>query len=401
MNAHLSAKQPEILPNYFGGRLIFDHLPKTGGTSFNSWLTISLGAERFRHSLIGNYTQLKNTYGQAFEFLSGHFDFDGSGLDTRYCHITCLRDPIERVLSWIFFVLNNHSEDQLQDLYRHTKQFVESHGEELSPLLLNHISNYYVEHFSRIFPSIHITNQDQIDLALISLSQYNLIGFQSNLDDFRNKVGALLNIKNSTPLKIHNNTLNSPNKFDISPALLSKLKAINTLDIAFYDLVLKNTNSDGIATKLVLPSFKKLKEKQQDDESFQLLDIFGPEIVTSNQRVRFDIEFLLPRKINSLAFGFGVFDTQKLRIFGTNSTLLNQPMNEVGPGKYQISYEFEANLFAGDYFLRVSAVEIDGSERRTIALFDEIKRFTVQIQRTQESIGVANLNASITLQKTS
>lgn len=393
-------KNTEYSCNEIQCRLIFDHIPKTAGMAFNSWLEQSIGENLVAHGLVGNYTALKLNCKKKFKVLSAHLDFNGEGLDSDFKHITCLREPVERVLSHIYYILNNFTEELLGELYIHTSEFVSSCGEEIHPMLYSYFSNYYVEHFSRLSPTIFITKQDKIEAALYAISQYDLVGFQSNLLDFQKKVSAILNIDNSNPLKLHNVTLNRPELRNISEKLITRIKAINALDIDFYAEVIKFTNSEGLATKVTLPSSKKFGIRQQDENSFVLLGATGPAVVSSEERMRFDIEFFLPRKLSYLVLGFGIFDVQKQRIFGTNTTLLNQPLKEIGPGKHRISYIFDANLFEGDYFLRISADEIKDSQHITIAKFDQLRRFTVKIQRTQECIGVANLNASISLQKT-
>lgn len=401
MDTYSLTLQSENLTVHSRGRLIFDHLPKTGGTAFNIWLEKNIGGNLVKHSLNGGYKILKSRYGPFNTVLSGHLDFDGGGLDPEYLHITCLRDPVERVLSWIFYVLNNHTEDQLGEIYKITTKFVLSDGNEIHPEILPYISNYYVQHFSRMWPIIFTDRQDIVDAALHAISYFDLVGFQTNLDDLQNKVAALLKIEIKTPIERHNLTNNSPSKKNVSAALISKIKEINAYDIAFYEAIQKLIDFRDVATKIILPPhFITPEGKEADGDFFVLLKVLGPNIVVAQQKATFEIEFTLPQKIDSLELGLGIFDSQNLRIFGTNTTLLNKPINEAGPGKYRIAYEFDANLYEGEHFLRISVVKVKNSNRTTIALYDKIKRFTVQAQRTQECIGVANLNASITLKKT-
>lgn len=130
-------------PRCFPGRVIFDHLPKTAGQAVNAWLRAALGSGCVSDNLIGAHRELITQYGGAYSVISAHVHFDGSGFDPRYNYVTCFREPIDRALSWIFFVLNNHSDQDIVVLRRATQAFVDSEGEvgqELQPC--NEVTNH-------------------------------------------------------------------------------------------------------------------------------------------------------------------------------------------------------------------------------------------------------------------
>ena len=90
--------------NVFGGRVVFDHLPKTAGQAVNAWLRAELGESCVTTNLIGEHRALIHQYGGDYSVISGHVHFSREGLDPRYQYITCLREPIDRAVSWLFFV---------------------------------------------------------------------------------------------------------------------------------------------------------------------------------------------------------------------------------------------------------------------------------------------------------
>ncbi|WP_441459338.1 hypothetical protein [Burkholderia thailandensis] len=100
----------------FGGRVIFDHLPKTAGQAVNAWLGNALGAGCVTPNLIGRHRDLIRRYGGEYSVISAHIDFRGSSLDPRYQYLTCFREPIDRAISWLFFLMNNHDAEQLPGL---------------------------------------------------------------------------------------------------------------------------------------------------------------------------------------------------------------------------------------------------------------------------------------------
>ena len=86
----------------FAGRVIFDHLPKTAGQAINSWLTKELGGGCVTTNLNGQHEDLIRLYGGEYSIISGHVYFQGNGLDPRYHYMTSLREPLDRVVSWLF-----------------------------------------------------------------------------------------------------------------------------------------------------------------------------------------------------------------------------------------------------------------------------------------------------------
>ena len=116
----------------FAGRVIFDHLPKTAGQAINSWLTKELGSGCVTPNLIGDHQNLIKRYGGEYSVISAHIHFLGDGLDPRYHYITNLREPLDRALSWLFFVYKNHEAEQLPGLWKLVERFVVSEGEDLA-----------------------------------------------------------------------------------------------------------------------------------------------------------------------------------------------------------------------------------------------------------------------------
>lgn len=114
----------------FSGRVIFDHLPKTAGTSVNRWLIEALGDGNVSDIVTGLHRSALHRYGGQYCLITGHLDFiNAEGLDPRWQYTTILRDPIDRALSWLYYVTKHYSADTLPGTYQACKQFIESDGE--------------------------------------------------------------------------------------------------------------------------------------------------------------------------------------------------------------------------------------------------------------------------------
>jgi hypothetical protein len=116
--------------------------------------------------------------------VSGHIHFNGDELDPRYQYVTFLRDPVDRVISWLYFVINNHSREELNELHDWVNDFIATEGESCYHLSLIHISNLYVKHFSQIGKHIFSTDEEKLSHALESVKKYDEIGFYDQMPHF-------------------------------------------------------------------------------------------------------------------------------------------------------------------------------------------------------------------------
>ncbi|PTQ90241.1 hypothetical protein C8R30_1379 [Nitrosomonas nitrosa] len=96
--------------NIFSGRAIFDHLPKTAGQAINRRLTKELGSGSgsVTPNLISRHQELIRIFGGRYSVISGHLNFQNDGLDPRYNYIIILQEPLDRAISWFFYVLPDY-----------------------------------------------------------------------------------------------------------------------------------------------------------------------------------------------------------------------------------------------------------------------------------------------------
>lgn len=219
----------------FSQRVVFDHQPKTGGTSISHWLMNSLGPGCVSQHVTGFHRDIIRSHGGAYSVISGHLMFFGEGLDPRYKYITCLRDPVSRVISWLYFVLNNHTEEQLPGVYNAVKAFVDSDGDELyeNILLKNQIQNNYVSHFSKIKRIESNGANESLLSAINNIDEYCYIGFTERMDELAADIGILLGISDPT-IPFKNITGGSKNA---SPKLIKRVEQMNLMDLEFYNTI--------------------------------------------------------------------------------------------------------------------------------------------------------------------
>lgn len=384
----------------YPGRVVFDHLPKTGGQSINAWLLESLGTGCVTSNLVGKHSELIRYYGGLFSVICSHIDFnDGQGLDLRYEYITILRNPLDRAVSWLYFMINNNDESEMGQVCSSAKAFLDSDGQCVNNSdVIAQISNVYVEHFSRIESRGKLSEEDKIASALAAIKKYNVVGIYEQMPQFISDVAMMIGIPQVDAIPRVNVTTQRPSLDEVSPVLLERLMELNQLDLRFYNEIVAWKASG--TRKNIAPNLKKSSsfwmkyEAIKNDRVFLTSDFsLGSAVlregyrVSQGQLINFDVEFSLSRDICDLEMGIHIFDSNRCWVFGTNTTLLGQSHKIVSSGSYCVAHHLLADLPPGKYTAGFSFAEKLTEGLRELAWFDILCAFQVDCNVNQTFAG--------------
>ncbi len=217
--------------------LIFQHIPKTAGTSLKPLVTAQF--ERKRSFICGSsdgvlkdFIGLKADRRNELELLFGHVDYGihkHFNKDTKY--IAFLRDPVERVVSHYYFI-----------------KFTESHRHHSTAQSMNidefilsgirpRMNNCMVRMISGINPQYGACKDHMLDQALENLdTHYAFVGSFSNVHE---SIGLLTRKMNWNPVVIErtNATKNKPDIENLPKKTLDLIRNYNALDIKLYNLM--------------------------------------------------------------------------------------------------------------------------------------------------------------------
>lgn len=377
----------------FCGRVIFDHIPKTAGQSVNTWLRDSLGTGCVTGNLIGAHRQLIQRFGGIYSVISGHVHFNGEDLDPRYTYITILREPIDRCISWLFYL----TETPNGILSEEARAFISSDGQVVGSHLRETIENIYVEHFCRVQSLAKRSLQDKINDAISAMDRYDLIGLHEQMDMFVLNVADMIGISNPKPLPIKNATRQRPRADDISASMRRALIALNAGDIALYQHV-----QERIYKKRRLPDsnlpfvpYSHPNPYRVYSNMFEILQVITPSTsIQIGSSCIFDIDFSLPVDVDEIIVGIQIFDVDGRLAFGSNTKILGIIFGAFSRGIHRISWEIKADLPVGDYVVGFSFVAQKGSDSIDLAWDDDLARFAIARPATS-SVGYAPLRASV------
>lgn len=311
----------------FPGRVIFDHLPKTAGQAINAWLSEALGSGCITPNLIGNHRDLIRQYGGLYSVISAHIQFqDEEGLDPRYQYMTFFRDPVDRVVSWLYFVVNNHDDSQIPEIREWARRFLDSDGQDIPDALIAHVSNVYVEHFCRIEGDGLDSDDEKIVNALAAIKQYAVVGVYQEMPRFLADVATLIGLPLPQKIARVNVTTQRPQVDQISPALRERIVALNQLDLRLYAEIVdwKASVGHNEARKplaLAFPKWKKYEPVRERIATTPDVTIFAVASregynIRHGQLMTFDVDFFLGREVHDLEMGIHIFDSDRQWAFG-------------------------------------------------------------------------------------
>lgn len=400
--------------NIFAGRVIFDHLPKTAGQAINSWLTKALGTGCITKNLIGSHQDLIRRYGGQYSIISGHVIFQSDGLDQRYHYITSLREPVDRALSWLFFVLKNHESEQLPGIWKQVERFVVSEGEDFDPRILGgYISNLYVEHFISALCLKQRSEKEKLVDALSVIEQYDVWGLFEEMTAFLEDVAALIKLPAPKQIERVNVTRSRPAVGQISPLFRKRLEALNEMDIEFYHVLRERWHKErNHRPTILLPEsspwvpFNPVQTQQEfSTPGFTLLSMLiedgNTRTFSRGQSISFDLEFSLAMDVDELEIGIHILDQDNRKAFDSNTTMLKQPLLQVEHGTHRLRFQLVANLSEGLYTAGFIFVERHAEGNRELARYNELVTFRISVLQSATSLGYANLPVEFSIQKMS
>jgi hypothetical protein len=395
----------------FAGRIIFDHLPKTAGESIRDWLTHALGSGCVTPHVSGDHRELIREHGGLYSVISAHVNFaNGEGLDPRYQYITLLRDPIDRAISWLFFVLNNAPKIvETLALREGTRRFLDSDGSELAPEIRDGISNLYVRHFYRIDCDAMIVERE-VEAALSVIKKYEIVGTYEEMPRFVADVASLVGLPAPASIPRVNVTSQRPAVNRISERLRQRLVDLNGLDIELYNAIAHWLKSNPSTAEAGTSRNSVFRSRKYD----RVLDrvLVTPDAIVASAALRegydiergqvltFDVDFFLAREVVELEVGIHIFDRGRRWAFGTNSTMLGHLHRDLPRNSYRASFHVIAELPIGKYTAGFALAERLGDEQRELAWYHTMCEFQVHHSVGQRFAGCSYLPTQITLSPT-
>lgn len=228
-------------------KVLFDHLPKCGGTTLNRYLASHYPRRHIytidginQQASIDMFKELSQRDREKYCLIRGH----NANALIEYCDnqmfaVTVLREPVSRVISHYYYAKNN--------IKHYLYDYLNENDVDISGYLdceqTDENENWYVQHFSRMSLQNVRNNPDKaIGLALENLrARYDLIGFLDHFSEFTDSLEEKAGFWNAYAGSRENSNPDRSYISEISPEIIRKVESRNSLDIALYDVISKES----------------------------------------------------------------------------------------------------------------------------------------------------------------
>ncbi len=358
---------------YFTRRVIFSHISKTGGQYIHELIRLGVGDSTISPLLVKGYSEAITKYGPRYPILFGHF---GNMLEMHktYEHITLIREPGSRLISWFFFLINNHDENDInlplstKMLVTDAKHYIESEGDILGETLQKTFNIYFKYLGSN--PSEDF--EKKLKFSLLNLEQFSLFGLYEEFEIFIKDLSNFLGIEYKKIEQI-NVTKNKPNTESLSKKLINNIRAHNEYDFIFYEKAKemyceKKDYFSRFNAKKILPlndwkqktSLRYFKKDYVKSVNLGSLSCINNNIEPGG-KLSVEVTCSLNRFIDKLNFGMQIHDHYESRIFGVNSNIKKIKFKDQVLD-YTIQIDIDCYLPVGEYFFGFAIVTDDLSE---------------------------------------
>lgn len=219
-------------------RTVFDHIPKTAGTSVIAAMEQATGTSgRLPEASYPHHVAL--SLAKERRFLTAHLWFyNGEPLAGGWFYASLLRDPVDRFLSQYYYhrgLADQVARGMVKDPAVHAAvrlelgDFVNEPGE-----LRRSFANVQARHFAdRMCDAEGLNDSDLLDAAIAGASAYGLIGVFSRLQEFVDAYCDTIGVRRRR-LSVLNVTPNRRRAGSLPPELIERLKACNAADYGLY-----------------------------------------------------------------------------------------------------------------------------------------------------------------------
>ena len=231
--------RPDAAPSPAPRRVLFDHVPKTGGMSLHAVLQAIVGAERCSPILTGSLDDARHEFAR-YRCVSGHFYFQPQSDLAGPWSLTVLRDPVERVLSHLAYerydVPASGSASGQRARAIDTAADLDAALAAADPQMLALVSNTMVAHYAPLaWDGREPLSGDarRLALAKAALECFDLVGLTERMEETVDLVCLALGAP-PVPLPRLNVGSRRLASRDLPSATLARLRALNTLDDELY-----------------------------------------------------------------------------------------------------------------------------------------------------------------------
>ena len=361
-----------------GRRILFDHIPKTGGISLHRILEAKLGKAACSPIINSMYAAARAEFDN-YACVSGHIQFEPGADLSDLWPLTIVREPVDRVLSEYYYqrLVVAPDGNPLGELARSLDldAFVASED----PWILPNISNVMVNHFFVLKWDGRTAEppERRLELAKEALREYELVGVTERFAETVDLVCSRLGLGPLETMVRENVNSRRPGIADVSKSVTTRLMRHNELDRELYAFACELHDSQrrrvifsaaaGIAEADRRGDAAFVAAKTSSEEitasagfgngkaEILAIEVHGSTILgatlLAGETALIRVIFRAHEKLDDLVVGIHIFDRRSRLVFGTNTHLLGKVLAMPEGAMGHVDFGFPVNLGLGEYFV--------------------------------------------------
>lgn len=227
-------------------KVLYEHVPKCGGTTVNDYLRSQYLNNRIfcidgvnPSKSIDRFLSLPEKKRHSYNLVHGH----GANRLRQYVHpktlsVTILRDPIDRIISHYHFVLRSPGHYLYNKVTAKNISLIDYATSNLS----GELRNNYVCRFLQISTEEAESTPDESIMSAYNIlrDEYAVVGIIEDLSSAMNLLASRASFHDEYKPKNLNATIDRPKKMEVDQLTLNAIAEANHLDVRLYGLVKKH-----------------------------------------------------------------------------------------------------------------------------------------------------------------
>lgn len=221
-------------------KILFDHLPKCGGSSLHAYLEKEYPQRKIFSIDGGNpqesaakFKSLPQAKRYAYDLVKGHIANQLIEFAHPAClKVTILREPVDRIVSHYYYAKST-PEHYLYPKIRKSGMSLESYA---SSGISTELRNWYTTHFSGLsIEAAEANPEDAIENAMkVLLNDYDIVGLLENYSSFAERLRQQAGLRYQYQNEKVNPTQGRVSINDVPKSTIRVIEQINHLDVVLY-----------------------------------------------------------------------------------------------------------------------------------------------------------------------